>query len=48
MKVSEISAVKAMFGEIRMTGHLPVTIPNVAARGTGVSTPAQRSTGGSQ
>jgi beta-N-acetylhexosaminidase len=48
MKVSEISAVKAMFGEIPMTGHLPVTIPNVAARGAGLNTPAQRSTGGSE
>ena len=48
MKVSEISAVKAMFGEIPMTGHLPVTIPNIAARGAGLKTPAQRSTGGSQ
>ena len=28
--VSELSAVKAMFGEIPMTGHLPVTIPNIA------------------
>jgi beta-N-acetylhexosaminidase len=48
MKVSEISAVKAMFGEISMTGHLPVTIPNVAARGAGIKAPAQRSTGGSE
>ena len=31
VKDSEISAVKAMFGEIPMTGHLPVTIPNIAA-----------------
>jgi beta-N-acetylhexosaminidase len=30
---SELSAVKAMFGEIPMTGHLPVTIPNVAGPG---------------
>jgi beta-N-acetylhexosaminidase len=48
MKVSEISAVKAMFGEIPMTGHLPVTIPNIAVRGVGLNAPAQRSTGGSQ
>ena len=48
MKVSEVSAVKAMFGEIPMTGHLPVTIPNIAARGAGLNSPAQRSTGGSQ
>ena len=48
MKVSEISAVKAMFGEIPMTGHLPVTIPNIAVRGAGLNTPAQRSSGGSE
>lgn len=48
MKVSEISAVKAMFGEIPMTGHLPVTIPNVALRGAGLNSPAQRSSGGSE
>ena len=48
MKVSEVSAVKAMFGEIPMTGRLPVTIPNIAARGAGLKAPVQRSTGGSQ
>jgi beta-N-acetylhexosaminidase len=48
MKVSEISAVKAMFGEIPIAGHLPVTIPNIAVRGAGLNAPAQRSTGGSQ
>jgi beta-N-acetylhexosaminidase len=48
MNVSEISAVRAMFGEIPITGHLPVTIPNIAARGAGLNAPAQRSTGGSQ
>ncbi|MFZ1136154.1 MAG: glycoside hydrolase family 3 N-terminal domain-containing protein [Candidatus Korobacteraceae bacterium] len=48
MKVSEISAVKAMFGEIPTTGHLPVTIPNVALRGAGLNAPAQRSSGGSE
>jgi beta-N-acetylhexosaminidase len=48
MKVSEVSAVKAIFGEIPMTGRLPVTIPNVAARGAGIKAPAQRSTGGSE
>jgi beta-N-acetylhexosaminidase len=46
MKVSEISAVKAIFGEIPMTGHMPVTIPNIAVRGAGLITPAQRSSGG--
>jgi len=47
-KVSEMSAVKAMFGEIAMNGRLPVTIPNIAQRGAGLNTPAQRSTGGSE
>ncbi len=45
---SELSAVKAMFGEIPMTGHLPVTIPNIAARGTGLTVTAQDSSGGPQ
>jgi beta-N-acetylhexosaminidase len=48
MQVSEISAVKAIFGEIPMTGHMPVTIPNIAARGAGINSPAQRFTGGSE
>jgi beta-N-acetylhexosaminidase len=34
--VSEISAVKALFGEISFHGHLPVSIPSIAERGTGV------------
>ncbi len=34
--VSEISAVKALFGEIPTRGHLPVTIPNIAQRGAGI------------
>lgn len=34
--VSEVSAVKALFGEIPIHGHLPVTIPGVAQRGTGI------------
>jgi beta-N-acetylhexosaminidase len=48
MKVSEISAVKAMFGEIPMSGHLPVTIPNIALRGEGLNSPAHPFSGGSQ
>ena len=39
--VSEISAVKALFGEIEIHGHLPVTIPNIAARGSGIERPVQ-------
>ena len=34
--VSEVSAVKALFGEIPIHGHLPVTIPGVAQRGAGI------------
>ena len=45
--VSEVSAVKALFGEISIRGHLPVTIPNVARRGAGIERPAQTATGGS-
>jgi beta-N-acetylhexosaminidase len=39
--VSEVAAVKALFGEIAIRGHLPVTIPNVAQRGTGIERPVQ-------
>ena len=34
--VSEVSAAKAVFGEIAIRGHLPVTIPNIAQRGFGI------------
>jgi beta-N-acetylhexosaminidase len=43
--VSEVSAVEALFGEIPIRGHLPVSIPNVAQRGTGIERPA-RTAGG--
>jgi len=46
--VSEIAAVKAMFGEIPIRGHLPVSIPNVAQRGAGLERPAQVASGGYQ
>jgi beta-N-acetylhexosaminidase len=39
--ISEASAVKALFGEIPIRGHLPVTIPNVAQRGAGMDRFAQ-------
>jgi beta-N-acetylhexosaminidase len=45
--VSEVAAVKALFGEIPIHGHLPVTIPNVAQRGAGIERPAQVASGGS-
>jgi beta-N-acetylhexosaminidase len=44
--VSEISAVKALFGEIAIRGHLPVSIPNVAQRGAGIEHPVQVAAGG--
>jgi beta-N-acetylhexosaminidase len=46
--VSEIASVKALFGEIPIHGNLPVTIPSVAQRGTGLDRPAQVADGGSQ
>jgi beta-N-acetylhexosaminidase len=50
--VSETAAVKAIFGEIPIDGHLPVTIPGIASRGEGIERPAralsaQPSSGGS-
>ena len=45
--VSEIAAVKALFAEIPIRGHLPVTIPGVAARGQGLERPARTVSGGS-
>jgi beta-N-acetylhexosaminidase len=46
--VSEVAAVKALFGEIPIHGHLPVTIPNIAQRGAGIDRPAEVAAGGSQ
>ena len=45
--VSEVAAIKALFGEIPIRGHLPVTIPNIAQRGAGLERPAQVAIGGS-
>jgi beta-N-acetylhexosaminidase len=39
--VSETAAVKAVFGEIPISGHLPVAIPGIAARGDGIGRPAR-------
>jgi beta-N-acetylhexosaminidase len=48
--VSEIAAVKALFGEIPIRGRLPVSIPNIASRGAGLDRPLnhpeQASSGG--
>src|SRR5712671_815562 len=46
--VSEIGAIKALFGEIAIRGHLPVSIPNVAQRGAGVERPIGGANGGSE
>ncbi|MGB0010408.1 MAG: glycoside hydrolase family 3 N-terminal domain-containing protein [Candidatus Sulfotelmatobacter sp.] len=45
--VSEIAAVKVLFGEIVIRGHLPVSIPNIAARGSGLER-AEQAAGGTQ
>jgi beta-N-acetylhexosaminidase len=44
--VSEVSAGKAVFGEIGFRGHLPVSIPGIAQRGAGIDRPAAN--GGAQ
>jgi beta-N-acetylhexosaminidase len=44
--VSEVSTAKALFGEIAIRGHLPVTIPNIAQRGAGIERPAHVAQGG--
>lgn len=47
VSVSETAAVEAIFGEIPVTGHLPVTIPAIAPRGEGLERRIQISSGGS-
>lgn len=44
--VSEASAVKALFGQIPIRGHLPVSIPRIAARGAGITRAAKIAEGG--
>ena len=39
--VSEVSVIKALFGEIAIRGRLPVTIPAIAQRGVGIQRTAQ-------
>jgi beta-N-acetylhexosaminidase len=48
VSVSEVSAVKALFGEIAIRGHLPVSIPNIAQRGAGIERPPRVAEGGSE
>lgn len=38
---SEIAAVKALFGEMPIRGHLPVTIPDLAKYGDGIQLPVK-------
>jgi beta-N-acetylhexosaminidase len=38
---SEVSAAKALFGEIAIQGHIPVTIPGFAALNDGIQIPAR-------
>jgi beta-N-acetylhexosaminidase len=38
---SEVSAVKALFGEMPIAGHMPVTIPGFAKYGDGIQMPAR-------
>lgn len=38
-QVSELSAVRALFGEVAFHGHLPVPIPGIAERGAGITQP---------
>ncbi len=40
--VSETAAVKALFGEIPIDGHLPVAIPGIASRGDGLERTARQ------
>ncbi|MFQ5927099.1 MAG: glycoside hydrolase family 3 N-terminal domain-containing protein [Terriglobia bacterium] len=39
-KVAERAAIRALFGQVAIRGKLPVTIPNTAARRTGLEQPA--------
>ncbi|MGH9650109.1 MAG: glycoside hydrolase family 3 N-terminal domain-containing protein, partial [Terriglobales bacterium] len=41
MPVSEMSAVKALFGEMPIRGKMPVTVPNIAQRGFGIEVPVR-------
>ena len=42
---SETAAVKALWGEIDIRGHLPVSIPGLAARGDGIQVKASKPAG---
>jgi beta-N-acetylhexosaminidase len=40
VSISESAAVQALFGQIAIQGHLPVTIPGIGQRGAGIQKPA--------
>ncbi len=42
---SEVAAVRALWGEIPIAGRLPVSIPGIAAYGTGIAAPARPGAG---
>ena len=44
--VSDVSAAKALFGEIAIHGRLPVSIPSIAQRGSGIDRNPQVAPGG--
>ncbi|HET7184953.1 MAG TPA: glycoside hydrolase family 3 N-terminal domain-containing protein [Terriglobales bacterium] len=46
VSVSELSAIRALFGEIPIRGRLPVTIPGIAQRGAGIDRAQQARQGG--
>jgi beta-N-acetylhexosaminidase len=48
VEVSETAAVKALFGEVAIAGRLPVEIPGIAQRGSGISRAPQVQQGGQQ
>jgi beta-N-acetylhexosaminidase len=39
---SEVSSVRAIFGEIPIRGHLPISIPGFAQLGDGIQVPARK------
>jgi beta-N-acetylhexosaminidase len=45
VSTSEVAAVKALWGEIAVRGHLPVTIPGYAALGEGIQLETTRASG---
>ena len=48
VSVSELSAIRALFGEIAIRGRLPVSIPGIAQRGAGIERAQQARRGGTK